>query len=572
MKTFASIRIKKRGLLIFLIVGITLTTKSFSQSLPNSTIKKIDSLFIKWDNKNSPGCAIGIVRNDSLIYAKGYGMANLEYNIPITPETIFYMASVSKQFTAYAIVLLSRQGKIRLGDDIHVYLPWFPNLRQKITVRNLLNHTSGIRDVFGLAAISGVGGDGMMTQELAFKLLKRQTSLNFNPGEKYSYSNSNFILLSEIVKNVSGRTFQAFADSAIFKPLGMSESHFEDDYYELIKNRAESYSAIDSAHYENSFKNVFTMGDGGLFSNINDMAKWIINFYNPRAGDLKDIAQLTLKGKLNNGKELLYASGIVSNKYKGWRVYTHMGGLSGYRTMTAAYPDLKMGIIVFGNQGDLSTYSKINQIADLLITDTTAGVTREEQLIKGNTNERLNNGVDLSRIVGDYISNEGLEMHFRSSNNRLYANAFGGSFFLTKGNMDSLSYFFDPLLMFSFSSSTSKGSYVLTSFPAEDDEKYMLKKYVTNTSQADQVLQAYTGIYNCPELDCNYSIILKDQHLLLTTNKYNDARLTLIDVDHLRSDLDGMNNLLMIRNNKNQITGFEVNSGGVMHLRFNKIK
>jgi CubicO group peptidase (beta-lactamase class C family) len=564
-------RIKKKDSFVSLIICIVMATNLFSQSLPVSTIKTIDSLFIKWDNTNSPGCAIGIVRNDSLIYSKGYGMANLEYSIPITPETIFYMASVSKQFTAYSIVLLSRQGKIKLDDDIHVYLPWFPNLGQKIAVRNLLNHTSGIRDVFGLAAISGVGEDGMITQELALKLLKRQASLNFRPGEKYSYSNSNFILLSEIVKNVSGTTFRAFTDSAIFKPLGMSQSHFEDNYYEVIKNRAESYAISDSTHYENNFKNVFTMGDGGLFSNINDMAKWIINFYNPRAGDLKDIAQLTLKGKLNNGKELLYASGIVSNKYKGWRVYTHIGGLAGYRTMTAAYPDLKMGIIVFGNQGDLSTFSKINQIADLLITDTTASVKNKEQLLKGKTNERLNNSVDLNRIVGDYISNDGLEMHFRSSNNMLYADAFGGSFLLTKENMDSLSFFSDPLLTLSFSSSTAAGNYVLASFPAEDDEKYMLKKYVTNTSPTAQVLQIYTGIYNCPELDCNYSIILKEHHLLLTTSKYSDAPLILMDVDYLHNDLDGMNNLRMIRNNKNQITGFEVNSGGVMHLRFNKI-
>jgi CubicO group peptidase (beta-lactamase class C family) len=189
-------RIKAISLSIFLIVTITNTTKVFSQSIPDSTIKKIDSLFKTWNTNNSPGCAIGIVRNDSLIYAKGYGMANLEYGIPVTPETIFHMASVSKQFTAYSIVLLAKQGKLQLDDDIHKYLLWFPDLKEKITIRNLLNHTSGIRDQWQLLAISGTRLDDVITQEHIIKILGKQEALNFNPGEQYSYSNSGFTMLA----------------------------------------------------------------------------------------------------------------------------------------------------------------------------------------------------------------------------------------------------------------------------------------------------------------------------------------------------------------------------------------
>ncbi|HEY4155840.1 MAG TPA: serine hydrolase domain-containing protein, partial [Puia sp.] len=163
-----------------------------AQSLPDATRHKIDALFKYWDNYNSPGCAIGIIRNDSLIYARGYGMANLEYGIRIEPETIFHMASVSKQFTAYSIVLLAEKDKLNLDDDIHKYLPWFPDLKVKISIRNLLNHVSGIRDQWNLLAISGTRLDDVITQDQIIKVLSRQQALNFNPGEQYSYSNSGF--------------------------------------------------------------------------------------------------------------------------------------------------------------------------------------------------------------------------------------------------------------------------------------------------------------------------------------------------------------------------------------------
>jgi CubicO group peptidase (beta-lactamase class C family) len=308
-------KINKKRLLIFLTTAIVVISKVFSQSLPDSIIGKIDDLYKKWDKNVTPGCAIGIVKNDSLIFSRGYGMANLENEIPITDETIFYMASVSKQFTGYCVVLLAKQGKLKLDEDIHVYLPWVPDFGVKITVRNLLNHTSGIRDDIYLAAISGLGSDGMLTQNLALNILKRQHYLNFNPGEKYSYSNSNYVLLSEIIKAVSGKSFRSFADSSLFKPLGMMHTHFQDNYVELIKNRAFSYQRVDSNRYINDFQNVYTLGDGGLFSNISDMSKWVNNFYTPKAGDLSDIVQLSEKGKLNNGKLLTYALGINVDKY-----------------------------------------------------------------------------------------------------------------------------------------------------------------------------------------------------------------------------------------------------------------
>ncbi|MEP7319802.1 MAG: serine hydrolase domain-containing protein, partial [Panacibacter sp.] len=209
-------RILRNKITAIILFSLITITKVSAQTLPDSITKKIDSLFIKWNMFVSPGCSIGIVRNDSLIYAKGYGIANLEYTIPIQPQTIFHMASVSKQFTAWSIVLLARQGKLQLDDDIHKYLPWFPDVKEKITILDLLNHTSGIRDQWQLLAISGTRLDDVITQDQIVKILGKQQALNFKPGDKYSYSNSGFTMLAEIVKSVTGQSLRKFTDSAIF--------------------------------------------------------------------------------------------------------------------------------------------------------------------------------------------------------------------------------------------------------------------------------------------------------------------------------------------------------------------
>lgn len=539
-----------------------------AQSLPDSTIKKIDSLFSKWNNDNSPGCTVGIVRNDSLIFSKGYGIANLEYSIPNSPATIYHMASVSKQFTAYAIVLLARQGKLQLEDDIHKYLPWFPDLKEKITIRNLLNHTSGIRDQWQLLAISGTRLDDVITQDHIVKILSKQQALNFKPGEEYSYSNSGYTMLAEIVKSVTGQTLRKFTDSAIFKPLGMTNTHFHDDYTEIEKNRSYSYDRIDSVRFANSILSYSNAGATSLFTNIDDMSKWVMNFYDHKIGNQQDIDMLTTKGKLNNGKELSYALGIVSDTYKGWKQFSHSGGDAGYRTHVAVFPDLKMGFMVFSNLGDFNPGGKVYQMADLFIKDTTIKKEIIKKENRDSTAAVLKDTVYMQKFTGSYINESGLPFSFNIKNSRLYYKIYDENNFLIKEQNDTFSIPEAPEIKFLFSVKT-KDTLVDIFTP---DQAYHLKKYIKDTSQPDEILKAYTGVYYCPELDCKYNIILKDRQLVLTNNKYNDAKLTLINNDHLTNDHWWMNHLLMIRDSANNITGFEVNSGRIMHLKFNKIE
>ncbi|RZM26836.1 MAG: class A beta-lactamase-related serine hydrolase, partial [Pedobacter sp.] len=533
---------KKLFRVIVPVFCLCIPLKVCAQSLPDSVAKKVDKLFAKWDIPNSPGCVIGIVRNDSLIYAKGYGQANIEYNIPNSPETIYHMASVSKQFAAYSIVLLAKQGKLQLDDDIHKYLPWFPDLKEKITIRHLMNHTSGIRDQWQLLAISGTRIDDVIKQEHIVKVLGRQRALNFKPGDQYSYSNSGYTMLAEIVKSVSGQTLRQFTDSAIFKPLGMNHTHFHDDYTEVVKNRSYSYYRKGSDGFSNSILSYSNAGATSLFTNVNDMAKWVMNFYNPNVGTAQDIETLAQKGKLNNGKVSNYALGIAVDSFKGWKLYAHNGADAGYRTAVTTLPDLKMGFIVFSNLGDFEM-GKLNEMASLFVKDNTRRVDKPATVAIDTSKAILKDLVSAKKFSGDYISDAGIPYNFSSRNQKLYGQQRGRNELLIQLAKDTFQVASDPNLKFLFSTTKSGDTLVKECWPGGLE----FKKYALSPKLTDQQLKAYTGTYYSPELDSKYGIVLKGKELVLTNAKYEDKKITLQARDHLRTDFWWMAHLKIIR-------------------------
>jgi len=562
--------IAKKHLLTCALFAFVAINSASSQTLPSATTQKIDSLFKKWDVAGKPGYAIGIVRNDSLIYAKGYGTANLEYNVPISPETIFHMASVSKQFTAFSIILLAQQGKLNLDDDIHKYLPWFSGVKDKITIRNLLNHTSGIRDQWELLAIAGTRLDDVITQEQIVKILSKQTALNFKPGDEWSYSNSGFTMLAEIVKSVTGKTLRQFTDSVIFKPLGMNNTHFHDDYMEIVPNRSYSYFDMGKGKYANAVLSYSNAGATSLFTNVNDMSKWLMNFYQHKVGNQETIDLLTQKTKLNNGKVQDYAAGISNDMYHGQKRYSHNGGDAGFRTNVGVFPDLKMGFIVFSNMGEADPSGKADQITNLFVKDPSPK--------KGGHAKKKYTDLDMAvlkdsaaikKFTGDYISDDGAHFAYHLKNQKLYwITPNGSSNLLIKAERDTFEMFNQPDVKFFFSTDSKKQTIVNEFWP---DGHRLLVKFDT-THKSNKVLQTYTGKYYSAELDCDYSIVLKDHKLVLTNAKYDDSPLKLFGDNQLNDDYWWMSNLKIIRNVQNKITGFEVNSGRIRHVWFKKVE
>jgi len=334
-----------------------------------SLTDKVDELFAEWDKLDSPGCALGIIKNGKLIYKRGYGMANLEHKIPISSTTVFRIGSTSKQFTAMCIVLLAEQGKISLDDDIHKYLSEMPEYESPITIRHLIHHTSGIRDYLELMELAGMSDHDYYTDDEAVKMVARQKELNFKPGDEYLYSNSGYYLLSMIVKRVSGKSLREFAEKNIFKPLGMRNTHFHDDHTMIVKNRAAGYSPKKDNGYRINMTTLDMIGDGGVFTTVEDLFFWDQNFYHKKLGGKSLINQLLMLGTLNSGEKLSYAFGLEAIDYRGLKMISHSGSMAGFRAQMIRFPEHKFSVICLANLSTINPTKLCKQVADLYLAD-----------------------------------------------------------------------------------------------------------------------------------------------------------------------------------------------------------
>jgi CubicO group peptidase (beta-lactamase class C family) len=354
-------------------LALALLTATFAQTSstgsPDQLNEKVDKLFSQWDKPDSPGCALGVIKDGKFVYKRGYGSANLDYNVPLSSESVFYIASTSKQFTAASILLLARRGVISLDDDIRKYFPELPKYEAPITVNHLVHHTSGVRDYLELMGMAGRKMDEPFDNKEAVELIARQKGLNFKPGEKFLYSNSNYVLMAEIVRRASGKSLREFADENIFRPLGMTNTHFNDDRAAVVKNRVVSYGPIDGGRFRQFIKTIEAMGDGNLLTSVEDLAKWDQNFYDDKVGGDGFSQQMLARTKLNNGEEISYAFGLDDGKYKGLKAVAHGGGFMGFRTEMIRFPEQRFTVICLCNVGAANPGALARQVADLYLAD-----------------------------------------------------------------------------------------------------------------------------------------------------------------------------------------------------------
>ncbi|MCG8322714.1 MAG: serine hydrolase [Cytophagales bacterium] len=533
-----------------------------------TTNVKVDELFAAWNSNKTPGAAIAVVKDGSIIYKKGYGSANLEYNIPVTPSTIFHIASVSKQFTAFSILLLEKEGKLSLEDDVRKYIPEVPDFGKVITLKHLASHTSGLRDQWNLLALAGWRLDDVITKEHILKLVSRQKELNFDPGNEFLYCNTGFTLLAEVVSRVSGQPFSAFTDQNIFKPLKMSNTLFYDDHEKIVKNRAYSYYS-DNNGYKKRVLSYANVGATSLFTTVEDLSLWAMNFSSLKVGDAKMIDKMNAMAVLNNGETFGGALGQFVGKYKGLNEIQHGGADAGYRSYLGRFPDQNFAVIVFSNDASFRAGILAHKLADIYLE--TEFVSESTDDTKTGETSDENVSVDpetLNTYVGAYELQPGFTINITANNGELFGQATNQQKVLLK-----------PLSTTRFSVEGIEA--VIAFFPDSSGKVTSLKLHqngqimdATRAIPFDKSavnLAEFTGQFYSPELSTTYSFTHVGDKLMAQHDRLSNIQLNPVKKDMFSGSVWFFGQAEFTRDSDGLINGCKVSSGRVRNLWFRKV-
>lgn len=383
---------KSRTLLLSALLAASLTCSlcigAEAEAPVDARFEQVDQIFAGFDRPGSPGCAVGIIQDGEFVYTNGYGMANLEHNIPMGTQSVNYIASTSKQFTALSVLMASRQGHLSLDDDIRKYIPEIPEYDKPITVRHLLHHTSGIRDYIGLTGLAGTVEDGYLPAEYVIDLLARQPALDFTPGTGCSYSNSGYFLLGQLIKRSTGMTLREFAEKNIFGPLGMTHTFFFDDHSEIVPNRAQGHDMAGEGSFKKSQTSFDLVGSGGLVTTVEDLFLYDQNFYHNVLEDSSEtlLAEFLKPGSLDNGNpalihnsDMVYGYGQVTIDYKGHQLVHHSGGYIGFSAQYLRFPEQELSVIALCNLYGANAGKLAVSVADLFLPESEQAPAEAEQ-------------------------------------------------------------------------------------------------------------------------------------------------------------------------------------------------
>lgn len=527
------------------------------------TAKRIDDLFARWNKPDTPGVAVAVIQDGKVVYQKGYGSANLEYDVAIQPDTVFHVASVSKQFTAMAIVLLEQDGKLSIDDDARKHLPELPDYGHRITIRQLLQHTSGVRDQWQTLGLAGWRLDDVITQKQILRMLFRQKELNFEPGTKHVYSNGGYTLLAEIVARASGKPLPEFCFERIFEPLGMSKTHFHDDHRRIVRDRAASYENAGSG-FRASPLNYANVGATSLFTTAPDLTKWLDNFREPKVGGAKAIARLQEQAKLANGDTLPYALGVSIGKLRGLRTVSHGGGDAGYRTYVAWFPEQRLGVVVLSNLGSFNPNGLANQVATVYLEQAmSAAPPPPPPTAAPRTYVTLEAGA-VDRFVGHYRLGDMLIQAVKQDG-KLMAAPVGST----------------PLELKPLSATRFYAEPMQTEVEFTPKEAGMAMKLIqpTGTITGDRVefaafdpqdLKRYPGVYWSDELETQYTVILKDGKLVADHAHHGEIALTPVAKDQFRSASWFMPEVKFSRDGSGNVTAMALGGNRVTGIKFTR--
>lgn len=537
------------------------------EALGKTPEEKIDQIMTLYSSE-TPGASIAVLKDDKLVFSKSYGMANLEYAVPVDNSTKFHIASVSKQFTAFAILLLAEDGKIELDDDIRKYIPEVPDFGETITLRHLANHTSGLRDQWELLVMAGWRMDDVITTEQVLKLISRQEALNFKPGEEFIYCNTGFTLLAEVVERVSGMTFAEFTEKRIFSPLGMKNSLFYDDHEKLVQNNADSYYKVGNG-YKKSGLNYAIPGATSLLTTAEDLTKWSANFEHAKIGNSETIRTFNTSGVLNNGDSIAYAFGQAIGSEEGLTKYFHGGVDAGFRSFLTRFPNEKLTVVVLGNEDSFFPGRITYQIVEMYVGELFEKEVVEE--VKKESTARTSdfkvNKLLLEKYTGDYELQPGFTISILLEDSTLYGQATGQEKFQLIPEADTLFAIDEIEAKISFPESSGNPVSHFTLYQGGGVTK------VERSASFDKTtvdLSNYTGFFYSNELATGYTVQLAAETLTVSHSKVPDFQITPTKKDTFTSTNWSFESIEYVRNESQEIIGFKVSNGRARNIYFEK--
>jgi CubicO group peptidase (beta-lactamase class C family) len=525
-----------------------------SSALPDSTLRAIDRVFEDFRGTDRPGCALGVSRGGTVVLERGYGMANLETSTPITPQSIFHVASVSKQFTAAAIMLLAKEGKLSLDDDIRTHLPEIPDYGHRITIRHMLHHTSGLRDQWSLLNLArGRFEENRITDADVLDIASRQRALNFAPGAEYVYSNTGYTLAALIVRRVSGQSLRDFADARIFAPLGMSRTHFHDDYTMLVPGRTSAYARRGTG-WRVSIPNFDTYGATSLYTTVGDLLRWEANFDSLTVGDAAMFAEMEAPARLTNGDSTGYGLGLAVGTYRGARLVGHGGADAGYRSYVGRFPAHGVAIAIACNAATANTGALSQGVADAVLGHVLAkpDSTRGESGITVAESE-------LRRRAGVYIQPTTLQViELTLRDGKLIGGRTSGPTLVPAG--ENRFRVGGSEIVFG---AEEKAGFVMHPPNGARPMPFERREPVEYSAAA---LAAYAGEYFSQDLNASYRVVVRDSGLALVTGTNDPVNARPLFADTFQAS----GNLIQFLRKGSRVIGFEVTNGRMRRVGFEK--
>lgn len=515
--------------------------------------RKVDQIFATFDRPGSPGCSLGVVRDGQFVYRKSYGDASLELQVPLSPESVFYVGSVSKQFTAASVVLAAEQGHLSLDDDVRKYIPELPGYGRTITLREMLNQTSGLRDFLDLLYFSGRDPAEFNSPGAILQLIERQKGLNNVPGAAWVYSNTNYFLLGVVLQRVTGKTLAEFAAENIFRPLGMTHTRFYDDASVVVPGRVPAYDSDGKGGFRVDWSTTYAVvGGGGLMTTLDDLLRWDDNFYSNRVGGKMLAKELQSPGVLNDGGRTTYGMGIIVGNYRGLPTMEHDGSLFGYRADFLRFPHQKFTIIDLCNVSNAEPELRAREVADVFLE-------KDMSPASASTDSNGDRLPDPAAFSGLYLDpRTHLVYSFTAKNGELK----GWGSALRRKDANQFYDFFGDLITFKSSEGSMKATLEMSS------EMYFagMRLRELHLKQAD--LKNLAGQYRSPELNSDIHLSLKQGKLLLTAGSNPPVDLTPVAKD----EFVGANSFVLVFHHQasSPVFGLTVYSAGARGVVFNR--